>query len=40
MSTSAIITMVLVQGIITIITVRIFYLVLKPPKDNKGDKKS
>lgn len=35
MSTSAIIAMVLIQGTITAITVRIFYLVMNPPKKNE-----
>ncbi len=36
MSDSAIIAMVLIQGTIIVITARIYYLVLNPPK-KKGD---
>jgi len=37
MSTSAIITMVLIQGTITIITARIYYLVMNPPEKKDQD---
>lgn len=35
MSTSAIITMVIIQGTVTIIAARIYYLVMNPPKDSE-----
>lgn len=40
MSTSAIITMVLVQGVVIAITARIYYLVMNPPekKDEEQNK--
>jgi len=40
MSTTAIITMVIIQGAITAITVRIFYLVMNPPQKNGDSEKS
>lgn len=38
MSTSAIITMVLIQGTVAVITARIYYLVMNPPKKKDKDK--
>lgn len=35
MNNSALITMILVQGTVTIITIRIFYMVLRPKKNRK-----
>ncbi len=37
MSTSAIIAMVLIQGTVTLITLRIYYLVMNPPKKQEGE---
>lgn len=35
MNTSAIITMVVIQAIVAIITVRVYYMVMRPPKGKK-----
>ncbi len=39
MNTSAIISMVIIQGAVTLITLRIFYMVMNPPKKNEENKK-
>lgn len=38
MNNSAIISMVIIQGLVTVITLRIFYLVMRPQKKKKQER--